>query len=100
MTLIQTKQKRAGREQTDKYKPRTKNKNSTPIRAGGFLDSWILFDSLISGFEFPLRQTLARVWYNAGLDQKLYAKVLLALGHTFVPKPFFHLKKCAWFGIL
>ena len=47
MTLIQTKQKRAGREQTDKYKPRTKNKNSTPIRhAGRPADSWILGYSL------------------------------------------------------
>ena len=61
MTLIQTKQKRAGREQTNKYKPRTKTRkqeqhsNQTRRQAGGFLDSWILFDSLISGFEFPLR---------------------------------------------
>ena len=44
-----------------------------------------------SGFEFPLRNTLARVCYKAGLGQKLYAEVVL--GHAFCTNTIFSWKK-------
>ena len=44
-----------------------------------------------SGFEFPVRNTLARVWYKAGLDQKIVRQsppgpYFLYQNHFFIKK--------------